>query len=168
MKGLEQDERLLPVGFLDIRPLTVCIRSFKNLILLGDAVKGVTMIAFTEQPYKIIELSHTHMDITCSSVDFTSIDGKLGIAVSDIEGTVRMFEYNPSSASPVSERRHRADGVQTLSRRPGRSCCSGPNTTSGARSRSPSSTPSGALPRATPASFALSTVRPLCSSASRS
>lgn len=108
-KCFEQDERLLAVGFLDIRPQTTCLRIFKNFIMLGDAAKGVTLVAFQETPYKLIELGHTYVDINCSSVDFTALDGKLGIIVSDMAGTVRILEYNPTSASLLSALSSSAD-----------------------------------------------------------
>lgn len=96
-KSFEQDERLLAVGFLDIRPHTTCFRIFKNFVLLGDAAKGVTLVAFQETPFKIIELGHTYVDIHCASVDFVALDGKIAIIVSDVNGTVRILEYNPTS-----------------------------------------------------------------------
>lgn len=45
-KAFDQDERLLAVGFLDVGVHTTCIRTLKNLILVGDAVKGLSFIAF--------------------------------------------------------------------------------------------------------------------------
>jgi len=50
-----------------------------------------------EEPYKIIELGHTYVDLKCSSVDFLVLDGRLGIVVTDLDGTIRIFEYNPTS-----------------------------------------------------------------------
>ncbi|MBW0461452.1 hypothetical protein O181_001167 [Austropuccinia psidii MF-1] len=96
-KCFEQDERLLAVGFLDIKPYATCLKSFKNFILLGDAAKGVTLVAFQEEPYKLIELGHTYMDMRCSTVDFVVIDMKLAIVTTDLNGTIRIFEYNPNN-----------------------------------------------------------------------
>lgn len=45
-KAFDQDERLLAVGFLDVGVHTTCIRTLKNLILVGDAIKGLGFIAF--------------------------------------------------------------------------------------------------------------------------
>ncbi|EFP85411.2 uncharacterized protein PGTG_11767 [Puccinia graminis f. sp. tritici CRL 75-36-700-3] len=96
-KCFEQDERLLAVGFLDIKPYTTCMRIFKNFILLGDAVKGITLVAFQEEPYKLIELGHTYVDLKCSTIDFLVIDGKLAIVATDLNGVIRIFEYNPTN-----------------------------------------------------------------------
>ncbi|KAI8451017.1 CPSF A subunit region-domain-containing protein [Phakopsora pachyrhizi] len=96
-KCFEQDERLLAVGFLDIKPYTNCVRVFKNFILLGDAVKGVTLVAFQEEPYKLIELGHTYTEYQCSTVDFIVIDAKLAIVTTDLDGVIRIFEYNPKN-----------------------------------------------------------------------
>lgn len=46
VKGFEQDEKLLAVGFLDVNVYTTCIRTMKNLTLLGDAVNGLNFVAF--------------------------------------------------------------------------------------------------------------------------
>ncbi|OAV95953.1 hypothetical protein PTTG_04786 [Puccinia triticina 1-1 BBBD Race 1] len=96
-KCFEQDERLLAVGFLDIKPYATCLRIFKNFILLGDAVKGITLVAFQEEPYKLIELGHTYVDLKCSTVDFLVIDAKLAIVATDLNGVIRIFEYNPTN-----------------------------------------------------------------------
>ncbi|KAI9608185.1 hypothetical protein KEM48_003453 [Puccinia striiformis f. sp. tritici PST-130] len=96
-KCFEQDERLLAVGFLDIKPYATCLRIFKNFILLGDAVKGITLVAFQEEPYKLIELGHTYVDLKCSTVDFLVIDAKLAIVATDLNGIIRIFEYNPTN-----------------------------------------------------------------------
>jgi len=96
-KCFEQDERLLAVGFLDIKPYATCLRIFKNFILLGDAVKGITLVAFQEEPYKLVELGHTYVDLKCSTVDFLVIDAKLAIVATDLNGVIRIFEYNPTN-----------------------------------------------------------------------
>ncbi|PLW07812.1 hypothetical protein PCANC_21051 [Puccinia coronata f. sp. avenae] len=96
-KCFEQDERLLAVGFLDIKPYATCLRVFKNFILLGDAVKGITLVAFQEEPYKLVELGHTYVDLKCSTVDFLVIDAKLAIVATDLNGVIRIFEYNPTN-----------------------------------------------------------------------
>ncbi|KAH9817923.1 CPSF A subunit region-domain-containing protein [Melampsora americana] len=96
-KCFEQDERLLAVGFLDIRPYTTTLKVLKNFIVLGDAVKGITLVAFQEEPYKLIELGHTFVDLRCSTIDFLVLENKLSIVTSDLDGTIRIFEYNPTN-----------------------------------------------------------------------
>ncbi|KAG0140711.1 hypothetical protein CROQUDRAFT_664844 [Cronartium quercuum f. sp. fusiforme G11] len=96
-KCFEQDERLLAVGFLDIRPYTTCLRILKNFIVLGDAVKGITLVAFQEEPYKLVELGHTYIDLKCSTVDLLVMENKLAIVATDLEGTIRIFEYCPTN-----------------------------------------------------------------------
>ncbi|EGF98089.1 uncharacterized protein MELLADRAFT_96156 [Melampsora larici-populina 98AG31] len=96
-KCFEQDERLLAVGFLDIRPYTTTLKVLKNFIVLGDAVKGITLVAFQEEPYKLIELGHTFVDLRCSTIDFLVLENKLSIVTSDLGGTIRIFEYNPTN-----------------------------------------------------------------------
>jgi len=40
------DERLVGVAFLDVGVYVTSLRSLKNLLLIGDAVKSVSFVAF--------------------------------------------------------------------------------------------------------------------------
>ena len=40
------DERLVGVAFLDVGVYVTSLRSLKNALLIGDAVKGVWFVAF--------------------------------------------------------------------------------------------------------------------------
>lgn len=44
-----------------------------------------------------MELGHTYVDLKCSTVDFLAIDAKLAIVATDLNGVIRIFEYNPTS-----------------------------------------------------------------------
>lgn len=46
VKGLDDDERLMGLAFLDVMLYVTSIKVFKNLILLSDLVKSVWFIAF--------------------------------------------------------------------------------------------------------------------------
>ncbi|KAI8444634.1 CPSF A subunit region-domain-containing protein [Phakopsora pachyrhizi] len=50
-----------------------------------------------EEPYKLIELGHTYTEYQCSTVDFIVIDAKLAIVTTDLDGVIRIFEYNPKN-----------------------------------------------------------------------
>jgi hypothetical protein len=46
VKALDKEDHLVPVAFLDVPPYITSIKVFKNLILLGDIVKGVWLAVF--------------------------------------------------------------------------------------------------------------------------
>lgn len=57
-KAFEQDERLLAVAFLDAGAHTTCIRALKNLLLIGDALRGLNFIAFQVCRWPDLVLKH--------------------------------------------------------------------------------------------------------------
>lgn len=46
IRALDLDERLVGVAFLDVGVYVTSLRAMKNLLLIGDAVKSVTFVAF--------------------------------------------------------------------------------------------------------------------------
>lgn len=46
MRAFDLDERLVGVAFLDVGVYVTSLRSMKNALLIGDAVKGVWFVAF--------------------------------------------------------------------------------------------------------------------------
>lgn len=46
VRAFDSDERLVGVAFLDVGVYVTSLRTLKNLLLVGDAVKSVTFVAF--------------------------------------------------------------------------------------------------------------------------
>ena len=46
MRAFDLDERLVGVAFLDVGVYVTSLRVLKNLLLIGDAVKSVWLVAF--------------------------------------------------------------------------------------------------------------------------
>lgn len=46
MRALDLDERLVGVAFLDVGVYVTSLKALKNLLLIGDAVKSVSFVAF--------------------------------------------------------------------------------------------------------------------------
>lgn len=46
VRAFEQDEVLLAVGFLDVGVHVTSLESMKNFLLIGDALKSCTLVAF--------------------------------------------------------------------------------------------------------------------------
>ena len=46
VRAFDMDERLVGVAFLDVGVYVTSLRSLKNVLLVGDAVKSVWLIAF--------------------------------------------------------------------------------------------------------------------------
>ncbi|KAF8191243.1 CPSF A subunit region-domain-containing protein [Pholiota molesta] len=72
VRAFDSDERLVGVAFMDVGVYVTSLRTLKNLLLIGDAVKSVMFVAFQEDPYKLVL-----------------------IAKDTKEGIIRVYEYNP-------------------------------------------------------------------------
>lgn len=46
MRAFDLDERLVGVAFLDVGIYVTSLRTLKNLLLIGDAVKSLSFVAF--------------------------------------------------------------------------------------------------------------------------
>ncbi|KAG5641144.1 hypothetical protein DXG03_005895 [Asterophora parasitica] len=95
VRAFDSDERLVGVAFLDVGVYVTSLRTLKNLLLVGDAVKSVTFVAFQEDPYKLVLLAKDINRVCVTNADFFFSDGTLSIVTGDEEGILRIYEYNP-------------------------------------------------------------------------
>ncbi|KAG6899927.1 hypothetical protein C0993_005229 [Termitomyces sp. T159_Od127] len=95
VRAFDSDERLVGVAFLDVGVYVTSLRTLKNLLLVGDAVKSVSFIAFQEDPYKLVPLGKDINSVCVTKADFFFADGQLSILTSDEEGIIRMYDYDP-------------------------------------------------------------------------
>ncbi|KAF8324281.1 CPSF A subunit region-domain-containing protein [Cantharellus anzutake] len=99
VRGFDLDERLVGVAFLDAGTYITSLRSLKNFILIGDALKGTWLAGFQEDPFKLTVLSKGRQPTPVTNADFFfGSDGQLSCLVTDEEGVIRIFEYNPRHA----------------------------------------------------------------------
>lgn len=87
----------MSLAFLDVGIHTTSLRSLKNFILVGDVQKGITFVAFQEDPFKLQALGKDYRGHGSSTADFLVHDGRLAFVVSDRDGILRLIEYNPYS-----------------------------------------------------------------------
>lgn len=96
VRAFDSDERLVGVAFLDVGVYVTSLRTLKNLLLVGDAVKSVWLVAFQEDPYKLALLAKDSERVCVTCADFFFSDGVLGIVSGDEDGILRIYEYNPT------------------------------------------------------------------------
>ena len=99
MRAFDLDERLVGVAFLDVGVYVTALRTLKNLLLIGDAVKSVWFVAFQEDPYKLVILAKDVHRTCITAADFFFADGDLAIVAGDEEGVLRMYQYAPDGES---------------------------------------------------------------------
>ena len=97
VRALELDEVLLAVGFLDVGVHVTSLSALKNFLLIGDALQSVTLVAFQEDPYKLILLGRDYRAGRTSSATFLVNDGRVAFVACDLDGVLRVFEYDPTN-----------------------------------------------------------------------
>ncbi|EJT99386.1 hypothetical protein DACRYDRAFT_17537 [Dacryopinax primogenitus] len=89
VRAFEQDERLVGVAFMDAGVCVTSLTRLKNLLLIGDAKRSVSFVAFQEDPFK---LRPTYV----TDAAFLFDEGDFSILAADDEGTLRLFEFDPN------------------------------------------------------------------------
>jgi len=106
VRGFDLEERLVGVAFLDVGVFVTSLRTMKNLLLVGDALKGTWFVGFQEDPFKLVILSKGRQPSAVSNADFFfGVDGQLSFIVTDEEGVLRIFDYNPRHVDTNSGQR---------------------------------------------------------------
>ncbi|KAG9227086.1 hypothetical protein CCMSSC00406_0008286 [Pleurotus cornucopiae] len=95
VRALDLDERLVGVAFLDVGVYVTSLKALKNLLLIGDAVKSVSFVAFQEDPYKLVVLAKDIQHVCVTNVDFFFADENMSIVTCDEDGVIRTYEYDP-------------------------------------------------------------------------
>ncbi|KAK4054607.1 mRNA cleavage and polyadenylation factor subunit [Microbotryomycetes sp. JL221] len=98
-RALELDEVLINVGFLDIGMHVTSMQSMKNFLLLGDAVKSLSLIVFQEEPFKLIMLGKDFKPARTANVSFLINESRVAFIAGDESGALRLFEYDPTSVA---------------------------------------------------------------------
>ncbi|SCZ90601.1 BZ3500_MvSof-1268-A1-R1_Chr9g10894 [Microbotryum saponariae] len=104
-RALEQDEVFIAVGFFDVGVHVTSLTATKNFLLIGDALQSVTLVAFQEDPYKLVLLGRDYRPVSVSNSNFLVNDGKVALVVGDLDGVLRMFEYDPLNISSYAGQR---------------------------------------------------------------
>ncbi|KAG7097937.1 hypothetical protein E1B28_005248 [Marasmius oreades] len=99
VRAFDLDERLVGVAFLDVGLYVTSLRSLKNLLLISDAVKSISFVAFQEEPYKLVILGKDVPHRCINRVDFFFTENEMMLVASDEDGIIRMYDYNPQDPS---------------------------------------------------------------------
>lgn len=104
VRGLKEDNTILPVAFLDMNYYVNVIKELKGtgLCILGDACHGLWFTGYSEEPYKLQVLGKDVDDMEVMAADFLPIDRQLYIVSADGNGDLHVFQYDPEN--PKSSR----------------------------------------------------------------
>ncbi|GAA5859437.1 hypothetical protein JCM8547_006821 [Rhodosporidiobolus lusitaniae] len=104
-RAFEQDEFLLSVGFLDVGVHVTSLQAMKNFLLIGDAAQSAALVAFQEDPYKLVLLGRDYRPAYVSSANFLVNEGKVAFISNDDRGVIRLFEYDPTNIASYAGQR---------------------------------------------------------------
>jgi len=104
VRGLREDNAILPVGFMDMRYYVSVAKELAGtgLTILADAFAGLWLMGYSEEPYKMQLLGRDLENPSVVAADFLPQDKQLYIISSDGNGDLRILQYDPWN--PKTER----------------------------------------------------------------
>ncbi|WWD21338.1 protein CFT1 [Kwoniella shandongensis] len=105
VKGLDYDDRLMGLAFLDMMLYATSMKVFKNFILIGDLCKSFWLVTLQEEPYKFTTISKDLQPISTVTTDFLVHEGQVNFVSNDRNGDMRMLEYDPADPDALNGER---------------------------------------------------------------
>ncbi|KAK4687316.1 cleavage and polyadenylation specificity factor subunit 1, partial [Tremellales sp. Uapishka_1] len=102
VKGLDFDERLMGLAFLDVMLYVTSIRVFKNLIIIGDLVKSLWFVTFQEDPFKFTIVAKDLQPVSVLCGDFLVHEGQMSFISNDRFGEMRMIDFDPTDPDSLN------------------------------------------------------------------
>lgn len=98
-----QDDGAVPVAFLDCPIYVSELKSFGDLVLLGDAVKGVCLAGFDAEPFRMITLGKDMNKFDTNCADFIIKDEDLFIIIADQKNqAIHLVQYDPEDPTSLN------------------------------------------------------------------
>lgn len=104
VRGLREDNAILPVAFMDMRYYVSVAKSLPGtgLTILADAFSGLWLMGYSEEPYKMQLLGRDLENPSVVAAEFMPQEKQLYIISSDGNGDLRVLQYDPWN--PKTER----------------------------------------------------------------
>ncbi|KAI9742867.1 MAG: mRNA cleavage and polyadenylation factor subunit [Claussenomyces sp. TS43310] len=97
VRGLKEDGSLLPVAFMDMNTYVTSVKELPGtgLCILADALKGIWLAGYLEEPYKMILLGKQTQNMEVVTADVLPHGKELYIVVADAECNIHILQYDP-------------------------------------------------------------------------
>ncbi|GMG36654.1 unnamed protein product [Ambrosiozyma monospora] len=95
VRTMKSDGNVAPVAFTDTSIYTKDIKSFMNLVLIGDSYQSVSLHGFDAEPYRMLSLGKDVKDVPVSACDFICFDGQLFVLIADEDSILHLLQYDP-------------------------------------------------------------------------
>ncbi|KAK9240452.1 CPSF A subunit region-domain-containing protein [Lipomyces kononenkoae] len=105
VRALREDNSFLPVAFMDMNLYVSQAKSIKNMILMGDVMKSIWFVGFTEDPYKMQLFGKDLQRIEVVAAEFI-VDGTvLHFVIADADRKIHILQYDPEDPRSLSGQR---------------------------------------------------------------
>lgn len=97
VRGLKEDGTLLPVAFMDMNTYVTSVKELPGtgLCVLSDALKGVWLAGYLEEPYKMILFGKQTHRMEVVIADLVPIGKELYIIVADLNCNLHVLQFDP-------------------------------------------------------------------------
>ena len=97
VRGVKEDGTVLPVAFQDVNCYVTSVKELRGtgLVLMSDAMKGVWLTGYAEDPYRMIQFGKSAKNFEVITADLLPDGKELFIVVADAEGNMHILQYDP-------------------------------------------------------------------------
>lgn len=97
VRGLKEDGTLLPVAFLDMNCYVTGIKELRGtgICLLADAMKGVWVAGYTEEPYKMMLFGKSFGNMEVMSAELLPHGNELFVVAADADCNLHILQFDP-------------------------------------------------------------------------
>lgn len=95
VRMLKGEGNAAPVAFTDTSLYSGKVKSFENLMLVGDCYHSVTLYGFDAEPYRMLTLGKDENHMSLSESEFIVHNQNLYILASDDNSILHIFQYDP-------------------------------------------------------------------------
>lgn len=101
VRMLKSEGNAAPVAFTDTSLYSGKVKSFENLMLIGDCYHSVTLYGFDAEPYRMISLGKDDHHMNLSECEFIVHNQNLYILASDDNSVLHIFQYDPYDSNSL-------------------------------------------------------------------
>ncbi|KAK9476934.1 CPSF A subunit region-domain-containing protein [Lipomyces japonicus] len=105
VRALREDNSFLPVAFMDMNMYVTESKSLRNYLLLGDIMKSVWFVGFTEDPYKMQLFGKDLRKLEVVAADFVINGTHMHFVIVDGERKIHILQYDPENPRSLSGQR---------------------------------------------------------------
>ncbi|VEU24234.1 DEKNAAC105461 [Brettanomyces naardenensis] len=95
VRMIKKDNNAVPVAFTDTSLYAKDMKSFEDMMIIGDAVDGISLYGFDAEPYRMLRLGKEKSKLHITACDFIIHEGSLYIIVADEDSILHLLQYDP-------------------------------------------------------------------------